>query len=150
MLAETLLSAGRYDEAAVECGRLPADFVFHGDCLGRAWFYQGKTAEAIPVLARADNWGYLAYVYAKVGRREEAEKLMAEAPKLYPHRRGHHQYGLAYAGFGDKDRTIGELEKWTGVGPVRFGFTLTAPEFAFLRGDPRVKALRAKVGLPPQ
>jgi len=150
MLAETLLSAGRYDEAAVECGRLPADFVFHGDCLGRAWFYQGKTAEAIPVLATADNWGYLAYVYAKVGRREEAEKLMAEAPKLYPHRRGHHQYGLAYAGFGDKDRTIGELEKWTGVGPVMFGFTLTAPEFAFLRGDPRVKALRAKVGLPPQ
>ena len=51
MLAETLLSAGRYDEATVECGRLPADFVFHGDCLGRAWFYQGKTAEAIPVLA---------------------------------------------------------------------------------------------------
>jgi tetratricopeptide (TPR) repeat protein len=62
MLAETLLSAGRYDEAAGECGRLPADFVFHGDCLGRAWFYQGKTAEAIPVLATADNWGYLAYV----------------------------------------------------------------------------------------
>jgi hypothetical protein len=78
------------------------------------------------------------------------EKLMAEAPKLYPHRRGHFQYGLAYAGFGDKDRTIGELEKWTGVGPVLFGFMLTAPEFAFLSGDPRVKALRAKVGLPPQ
>ena len=39
MLAETLLSAGRYDEATVECGRLPADFVFHGD----AWAGPGST-----------------------------------------------------------------------------------------------------------
>jgi hypothetical protein len=35
-----------------------------------------------------------------------------------------------------------------GAGPVRMGFTLTAPEFAFVRADPRVKALRKKVGLP--
>jgi hypothetical protein len=48
----------------------------------------------------------------------------------------------------DKDRTIDQLERWAGVGPVRIGLTLTAPEFAFVRGDPRVKALRKKVGLP--
>ena len=75
---------------------------------------------------------------------------MAEAPKLYPHPRGHFQYALAYAGFDDKGRAIEELEKWTSVGPVRIGFTLTAPEFAFVRGACRVKALRKKVGLPPQ
>jgi hypothetical protein len=34
------------------------------------------------------------------------------------------------------------------VGPVRIGFTLNSPEFAFLRDDPRVKALRQQVGLP--
>jgi len=56
---------------------------------------------------------------------------MAEAPKLYPHPRGHFQYALAYAGFDDKGRAIEELEKWTSVGPVRIGFTLTAPESAF-------------------
>jgi hypothetical protein len=27
--------------------------------------------------------GYLAYAYAQAGRREEAEKLMAEGPMLY-------------------------------------------------------------------
>jgi hypothetical protein len=36
----------------------------------------------------------------------------------------------------------------SGVGPARMGFTLNSPEFAFVRGDPRVKALRQKVGLP--
>jgi hypothetical protein len=48
----------------------------------------------------------------------------------------------------DKDRTIERLERGAGVGPVRIGFTLAMPEFAFVRADPRVKALRKKVGLP--
>jgi TolB-like protein len=147
VLAETLISAGRYDEAEGQCEKLPADFVFTSDCLGRARLGQGRTAEAIRVLASANSWGYLAYAYARAGRREEAEKLMAEAPILYPNRHGGFQYALAFAGFGDKDRTIDQLEGWAGVGPVRMGFTLTAPEFAFVRADPRVKGLRKKVGL---
>jgi hypothetical protein len=36
----------------------------------------------------------------------------------------------------------------TELGPVRVGIALTRPELSFLRGDPRVKALRKKVGLP--
>ena len=35
-----------------------------------------------------------------------------------------------------------------GLGAVRIGQALNSPEFALLRGDPRVKALRKKVGLP--
>jgi hypothetical protein len=34
------------------------------------------------------------------------------------------------------------------LGPFRIGRALTFPELALLRGDPRVKALRKKVGLP--
>jgi len=34
------------------------------------------------------------------------------------------------------------------LGPVLLGRDLTYPEFALVRGDPRVKALRKKVGLP--
>jgi hypothetical protein len=48
----------------------------------------------------------------------------------------------------DKDRTIDQLEQLAGVGPVRIGFMLTEPEFALLHANPRVKALRKKVGLP--
>ncbi len=148
LLAATLTSAARYDEAANQCEKLPEDFVFTGDCLGRARLGQGRTAEALKVLATANSWGYLAYAYEKTGRRDEVEKLLAEAPLAYPNRQGHFQYALVYAGMNDKDRTIDQLESWAGVGPVRIGFTLTAPEFAFVRADPRVKALRKKVGLP--
>jgi TolB-like protein len=41
-----------------------------------------------------------------------------------------------------------QLQRMADVGPVRMGFTLNSPEFAFLGGDLRVKALRKQVGLP--
>ena len=148
LLAATLTSAARYDEAASQCEKLPADFVFTTECLGRARLGQGRTAEALGLLETANDWGYLAYAYKKTGRRDEFEKLLAKAPLAYPKRQGHSQYALVYAGMSDKDRTIDQLERMTGAGPVRIGFMLTEPEFAFLRADPRVKALRKKVGLP--
>lgn len=98
--------------------------------------------------SRTDNWGYLAYAYARAGRRAEVEKLIVEAPILYPKRRGPFQLALAFAGFGDRDRAVEQLERMAGVGPVRHGFTLNSPEFAFVRSDPFVKALRRSVGLP--
>ena len=73
---------------------------------------------------------------------------MVEAPILHPDRRGPHQLAVVFAGFGDKDHTIEQLERLARAGPVRLGFTLNSPEFAFVRGDPRLKTLREKVGLP--
>ena len=49
---------------------------------------------------------------------------------------------------GDKDRTFEALDRAAAAGPFRMGRELTFPELALLRGDPRVKALRKKVGLP--
>ena len=115
---------------------------------------QGRVGEAIPLLATAAhrggviNWGFLAYAYARMGRRVEAQKLMAEAPMRYPDRRGPFQFALAFAGLGDKDQTIEQLALMAGAGPVRLGRDLTFPEFALVRGDARVKALRKKIGLP--
>jgi len=40
------------------------------------------------------------------------------------------------------------LERAIPFGPVRIGRDLTYPAFDPLRGDPRVKALRKKIGLP--
>jgi tetratricopeptide (TPR) repeat protein len=154
-LADALLSAGQYDQAARQCEKLPADSVWRSGCLGRALTAQGRAADAVRVLAVAQlgppaptrgsfvQWGVLAYAYAKAGRRTEAEKLMALYPSQPPL-----QYALAFAGFGDKDRTIEQLERMAGVGPVRIGNMLNDPAFAFVRDDPRVKALRKKVGLP--
>jgi adenylate cyclase len=147
-LGDALISAGRYDEAASQCENLPVDFELGTDCLGLARLGQGRTGEAFRVLGTAINWGYLAYAYARAGRRAEAEKLMAEAPSLYPDHHGAFQYALAFAGFRDKERTVAALERMAGVGAARIGYTLNGPEFAFLQDDPRVKALRRQVGLP--
>jgi TolB-like protein/Tfp pilus assembly protein PilF len=149
-LAEALLSAGRYDQALRQCEKIPADIDWRGECLGRAWLAQGRAAEAVRVLAPPprNRWGYLAYAYAKAGRRSEAEKLIADATRQYPWMRGPWNYALAFAGLGDKDRAIEQLDRMAGVGPVRIGNTLNRPEFAFVRDDPRVRMLRKKVGLP--
>jgi hypothetical protein len=55
---------------------------------------------------------------------------------------------LTFAGLGDKDRTLEALDRLASLGAVRVGRALNSPEFALLRGDPRVKALRKRVGLP--
>ena len=148
-LAEALLSAGRYDEAARRCERIPADINWRSECLGRALTAQGRANEAVQILTPPPlgHWGYLAYAYAKAGRRAEAEKLIAEAP-THQSMTGPWNYTIAFAGLGDKDRTIEQLERMAGVGPVRMGMTLNRPEFAFVRNDPRVILLRKKVGLP--
>jgi TolB-like protein/Tfp pilus assembly protein PilF len=152
-LAYVLLSAGRYDEAASYCQKLPADRPTKSDCLGRARLSQGRIGEAIEILATASNRpatgdparDYIAYLgnaYARAGRREEAERLAAAASS------NPFQQAAIFAGMGDKDRTLEALDRMTVLGPFRIGRLLTWPEMALLRGDPRVKPLRKKVGLP--
>jgi TolB-like protein/Flp pilus assembly protein TadD len=150
-LGALLIPAGRYDEAAGFCRKLPATGLGRSDCLGRTRLGQGRIGEAIQILepsfnpgvtAGAEVRGYLGYAYARAGRREEAEKLAAESP-FNPFNQA-----VIYAGLGDKDRTLAALDRAAAAGPFRIGRALTFPEFALLRGDPRVKALRKKVGLP--
>jgi hypothetical protein len=57
---------------------------------------------------------------------------------------------LIFAGLGDKDRLFDALERMRMRGPPRVGQYLMFPELMpLLRDDPRVLALRQKVGLPP-
>jgi tetratricopeptide (TPR) repeat protein len=135
----------RYAEAASHCANLPADYRNKPECMGRALLAQGRTEEAIQVMAELccrGNRGYLGYAYARAGRTEEAQKLLAQlAPNPF-------NEALVYAGLGDKQRTLEALERMAVLGPVRVGRELEFPEFAFVRDDPRIAALRKKVGLP--
>jgi adenylate cyclase len=142
-LGRLLISAGRYDEAARYCNKLPPDHSGRNMCLGGALLGQGRTEEAIRVFIKSDarsERGYLGYAYARSGRREEAEKLAIDLSPL--------QQAVIFAGLGDKERTLEALGRMAVVGPVRMGSILSLPELALLRGDPRLKALRKKVGLP--
>jgi tetratricopeptide (TPR) repeat protein len=141
-LGYVLTSAGRFDEAAGHCEKLPADYPQKSECLGRARLGQGRISDAVQILATTANQGYLGYAYARAGRREEAEKVAADiAPNPF-------NQALVFAGLGDKDRTLEALDRMATLGPVRIGRALTFPEFAFVRSDSRIKALRRKVGLP--
>ncbi len=135
VLGSALLSTGQYEEAAGHCQETPAT-----RCLGRARLAQGRVDEAIQILAT--DLQYLGYAYGRAGRREEAEKFAADAaPNAFTQ-------ALTFAGLGDKDRTLEALDRLAALGAVRVGRALNSPEFALLRGDPRVKTLRKRVGLP--
>jgi serine/threonine-protein kinase len=139
-----LIAAGRNEEAARFCSKLPGDYENRSMCLGRTLLCQGRTEEAIRILNSnvRGNQAYLGYAYARSGRREEAEKLTTDL-STRPF-----QQAVILAGLGDKERTLEALNRQAIVGPVRMGSILTLPELALLRGDPRLKALRKKVGLP--
>lgn len=148
-LTWVLFSTHRYDEAERECDKLEESY--RSECFGRAKFGQGKIGEAVDILAAevargvppgATIRGYLAYGLARIGRRDEAEKI-AEADRANPF----HQV-LAFVGLGDKDRAFEALERMASQGPMRVGVALSCPEIEALRGDPRAKALRKEVGLP--
>jgi adenylate cyclase len=151
LLSAALISAGRYDEAAQHCDKLPPDYWGKTECLGNVRLQQGRTNDAIRILETpfngdvwkgSERWGALGAAYVRAGRSDDAEKLAAESP-FNPFNQAR-----IYAALGDKDRTFEALDRASMAGPFRIGRALTFPYYALLKGDPRLKALRKKVGLP--
>ena len=149
-LAYVLPSAGRYDEAAIYGEKLSTHSPARSKYLGRARCLQGRTAEAIQILETTFNGGvgvipgsevraFLGYTYARTGRREEAEKMAVGTNPF--------NQAVIFAGLGDQERALEAMERSTAAGPFRVGRQLTWPELALIRNDPRMKALRKKVGL---
>jgi TolB-like protein/Flp pilus assembly protein TadD len=146
LLASMLPSAGRYDEAARY-----AALAQNASLLGRARYLEGKTADAIQILEKAFHGGigisagseiraYLGYAYARADRRNEAETLAVGTNPF--------NQAVIFAGLGDKERALEAMERSTAARPFRVGRQLTWPELAIIRNDPRMKALRKKLGLP--
>jgi TolB-like protein len=136
--AYALFSAGNLTEAASHCGK---------PCV-RALLLQGNTAEATPVLEAQfrgrlsdSGSGQLGYAYALAGRRDDAARIASVQPRPI-------EQAMIFIGLKDKDLAFEALERAIALGPVRVGRALTWPEFAPLRGDPRLKLLKKKVGLP--
>jgi tetratricopeptide (TPR) repeat protein len=146
--AYVLFAAERYKEAAHHCGKLPADAPDKTWCLDQLLLKQARIDEATRTLEMAfrnDSSSRvrsdLAYAYALAGRREDAENLVASVGDLFDHAR-------VFAGLRDRERTLEALDRAVVAGPFRMGRALAFPKYAFLRGDPRLKSVRNKVGLP--
>jgi serine/threonine-protein kinase len=150
LLAQVLVSAGQYAES-IEIGRriVPSaqaadDGLNHArQVLARALFQHGEKAEAIQrfeALGRGSD-NFRGYAYAATGRHAEALAL-AEERKGFPA-----SLVLIHAGLGDKDRAFEALERMSAERDPRIEAYLTYPELALLRADPRMDALRKKLGL---
>ena len=111
--------------------------------LGRALALSGRADAAEPIFKRKADWfGYLGHLYAVTGRRREAEALAASHPDM-PARQM-----LIYAGLGDKDRAIEALERAVAANWWRAAAWIHRPEMSVIRGDPRVDAIKRRLGLP--
>jgi TolB-like protein/Flp pilus assembly protein TadD len=143
-IAYELISAHRFDEAATHCAKIGPSEKVLGQCLGRIMLGQGRIQEAIQFFAAnpdpIDPGAFLGHALGRAGRRDEAEKLAAGTTNPFTQ-------AVIFAGLGDKERTLEALDRMTVLGPVRIGRNLNFPELDLIRGDPRVSALRKKVGL---
>jgi adenylate cyclase len=141
-LVYLLETAGRVAEAWEADLRLqtmnPAPTAIHASLL----IQKGRIEEAIPYLSKGEGGkGYLGYAYGRLGKRAEAEQLLV-SQQMFPH-----HIALICAGLADKDCVIESLNRMADIKDSRVHFYLVYPELAIIRGDPRVEALRKKIGL---
>ena len=148
-LSWALRAAGRFDEAHFHCQKAAQNDRQRSSCWARALLRHERAEEAVRILEAAwmghllEPGGHvLAVAYAKAGRIQDAERIATMVPRLG-------SKAEIFAVLGDKDRTFEVLDRMVPMGPIRLGRDfLIAPHFAFLRGDPRLKALRKKLRLP--
>jgi tetratricopeptide (TPR) repeat protein len=148
-LSLALRAAGRFDEAEAHCQKAASNDQERGACWSQTLLRQGDTEQAVRILEA--TWSghllepgaqVLGIAYAKAGRREDGERIAAIVPRLA-------SKAQIFAALGDKDRTFEVLDQMVSMGPTRLGRDfLISPNFAFLRGDSRLRTLRKKVGLP--
>src|ERR1700730_6066675 len=142
-----LVIAGRYDEVLSNSRRIlasdPENYLAK-QLSARAWVQKGDLQEGIATLEKLGEGSpsFLGYAYAKAGRRTDAERIAAQYQD-WPW-----VQALLYAGLGDKDKTLDGLGKMVANKDPRSGFYPLYPEFAFLRGDPRLNEIRKGLGLP--
>jgi len=153
VLALVQVDAGLYEEAILNARWVLArdpDFPYADLWLGRALVLSGRALslpdrvdEARAIFERDPKlFGYLGYLDAVTGRREEAEALAAA------HLDSPARLMLIYGGLGDKDRAFDALENTASKNWWRAACWMHRPEMALLRGDPRIDALKMRLGLP--
>jgi TolB-like protein len=144
-LAHFQVNAGLYEDAMVSSRWVlerDATFPWASLWLGRALALSGRPDEAVPIFAANPSyWAYLGYAYGVMGRRAEAEALAAAHPD---DPRGQM---MIYSALGDRNRAIAALERLARRNPWRAATWLHRPEMTLLRSDPRVGAIRARLGL---
>ncbi len=149
-LGDALADLGRDNEAATICEK-PIPGGPSQQCVFRARVHQGRASEVIQIYeadpTRRRAGAPLGCALASVGRRKEAEEVAANSA-INP---GAVSEAQIFACLGDKERVSETLERRAADGPIRIGWVLNrvySENPGLFRDDPRLKALRKRVGLP--
>jgi len=146
------MAFGRYAEAIAALRKaleLEPDAVFTHEVLGEALLLSGDLDAALAEMQREPHDTMrrlgLAFVYAAMGRREEAQRLLEQVGREHPDfsspvAAGYARLGMADEAFEWLDRALQERDG--GVLEVR-----TGPMFRPLRKDPRYVPLLRRIGL---
>jgi len=142
-----LLIAGRNDEALANCRSTLVSYPNNYGALqlcARALVQEGRTAEGIAILEKLGygSEAFLGYAYARVGRANDAIRLIEEHADLP------WVEAIVYGGLGDKDRAYEGLEQMVRSQDPRIGSYLEFPELSLLRGDARLAQIRKELGFP--
>jgi tetratricopeptide (TPR) repeat protein len=161
---QTYFFAGRVEEANASLQKaleLDPSYSTASWLLARSYATLGMNQQAIAELQRAlllnvedpdpSVLGALAHVYARIGQREEALKLVGELKRIEAEGRRYVQplgFIHAYAGLGDKEQAFARLERAYREGANMVLFLHLNPFLDPLRSDPRFDELVRRIGLP--
>ena|ERR1700677_4669898 len=148
-LSLALRAAGNFQDADLHCQKAASSDKERGACWSQTLLRQGNAEQAVRIME--ESWNdhlldpgaqALGIAYAQAGRRKDAERIAALLPRPA-------SKAAVFAALDDRDRTFELLDQMTPMGPTRIGRDiLISPNYALLKGDPRLKTLREKLGLP--
>lgn len=151
--------AHRYDDSITACQKvldLDPTFFAVRRYLGQAYAQKGKYEQAISEFQKAVAGSgssplmraELAHTLAIAGKRNEAERILAELKQLATERYiSSYSIALVYSGLGNKDETFNSLERAFQDRADYLVFLKVDPRFDWLHGDPRFASLVERVGL---
>jgi tetratricopeptide (TPR) repeat protein len=148
----------RYDESIAQhtlVARLAPDYGLPQLGLGLAHAGKGQFNDAIAHFTNASQMkcrsllhGQMGYCYGRAGRTTEAHRELAS---LSLRSEGNYvspvSFASIYAGLNDKDKTLEYLEQAVSVHDTSLPVQLLGTEFDFVRTEPRLIALRQRMGL---
>ena len=116
---------------------------------------QGRNADAVSEALKSVEMsnretfplGVLGFVYARTGKRAEAEAILGELKTRYEQRKANgHDIARIYVGVGDKDQAFAWLEKDFQARMSTLPTWLATPPLDSLHDDPRYKDLERRIG----
>ncbi len=155
---DAYVKMSRLDEALAAAKRtmeIDPNYVYFEPDLALVYREQGKLAEALEIYLRVENATHqptagLAITYARLGKKDEARKILAELIEIantgyFPG----DQIASVYVALGENDEAFRWLDRaiTEHSAPIHsIGFS---PEFRALHSDPRFPDLLRRIGLDP-